>query len=247
MPEPGKGQAFNRYAYVYNNPVKYIDPTGHLPMDLVARALGFDSKEELWDSDLWKSWDNDWKEMLDQAQIGDLLIGVVGQGQFVLRLMFVLSYEGKIALWNVDTRSTFPDLRRFYDLTEGKWAVKRRNSEHSYVYEGQEIIKGPRWNEVAKRGDIIARAQELRRDWWKGADGEQIVINDIGIDSALTVYGFASGLIGALFAGAPGAFLGELVGLGLWVALDAPRIPVLYTRSWWENYRKELMNTTPGP
>ncbi|MBU1878428.1 MAG: RHS repeat-associated core domain-containing protein, partial [Chloroflexi bacterium] len=29
IPEPGNPQALNRYSYVYNNPLKYIDPTGH--------------------------------------------------------------------------------------------------------------------------------------------------------------------------------------------------------------------------
>ena len=29
MPEPGNPQALNRYAYVYNNPLKYTDPGGH--------------------------------------------------------------------------------------------------------------------------------------------------------------------------------------------------------------------------
>jgi RHS repeat-associated protein len=29
VPSPGKPQALNRYSYVYDNPVKYTDPTGH--------------------------------------------------------------------------------------------------------------------------------------------------------------------------------------------------------------------------
>ncbi len=32
VPNPGNGQAFNRYAYVYNNPLFYTDPSGHDPI-----------------------------------------------------------------------------------------------------------------------------------------------------------------------------------------------------------------------
>jgi RHS repeat-associated protein len=31
VPEPGNPQALNRYAYVYNNPLRYTDPSGHCP------------------------------------------------------------------------------------------------------------------------------------------------------------------------------------------------------------------------
>ena len=30
MPEPGNPQSLNRYTYVYNNPIMYSDPTGHV-------------------------------------------------------------------------------------------------------------------------------------------------------------------------------------------------------------------------
>ena len=30
-PTPGNPQALNRYSYVYNNPLKYVDPSGHSP------------------------------------------------------------------------------------------------------------------------------------------------------------------------------------------------------------------------
>ena len=31
VPAPGNPQALNRYSYVYNNPLKYVDPSGHSP------------------------------------------------------------------------------------------------------------------------------------------------------------------------------------------------------------------------
>ena len=41
VPEPGNPQALNRYAYVYHNPLRYLDDEGHLPIVplLVAGAI----------------------------------------------------------------------------------------------------------------------------------------------------------------------------------------------------------------
>jgi hypothetical protein len=33
VPGAGKPQALNRYSYVFNNPLKYVDPSGHDPLD----------------------------------------------------------------------------------------------------------------------------------------------------------------------------------------------------------------------
>ena len=44
VPEPGKPQALNRYSYVYNNPLVYIDNDGHNPLvvaALVGGGVGF--------------------------------------------------------------------------------------------------------------------------------------------------------------------------------------------------------------
>ena len=40
VPDPANPQAFNRYAYAYNDPVNLIDPTGHDPLD-AAREQAF--------------------------------------------------------------------------------------------------------------------------------------------------------------------------------------------------------------
>ena len=37
VPAPGNPQSLNRYAYVYNNPLRYVDSTGHIPV--LATAL----------------------------------------------------------------------------------------------------------------------------------------------------------------------------------------------------------------
>jgi len=39
IPDPGNPQALNRYSYVYNNPLKYIDANGHHPL-LVVVTIG---------------------------------------------------------------------------------------------------------------------------------------------------------------------------------------------------------------
>jgi hypothetical protein len=40
VPEPGNPQALNRYAYVYSNPLRYTDPSGHVPVILVMMGIG---------------------------------------------------------------------------------------------------------------------------------------------------------------------------------------------------------------
>lgn len=33
IPQPGNPQLFNRYTYVLNNPLRHVDPTGHMEVD----------------------------------------------------------------------------------------------------------------------------------------------------------------------------------------------------------------------
>jgi len=40
VPNPGDVQSFDRYAYVNNNPLRYIDPTGHWSEDQLNEVLG---------------------------------------------------------------------------------------------------------------------------------------------------------------------------------------------------------------
>jgi RHS repeat-associated protein len=47
VPNPTDAKAFDRYAYVYNNPVRYNDPSGHLAEDEISDWSNFDTSDEI--------------------------------------------------------------------------------------------------------------------------------------------------------------------------------------------------------
>jgi hypothetical protein len=75
VPSAGKPQALNRYAYTFNNPLKYTDPSGHFTQEAIENYLK-DTYQDDWDKYLkwWKD-DKSWWGMLSEAQAGDVLFG----------------------------------------------------------------------------------------------------------------------------------------------------------------------------
>jgi len=49
VPDPGDPIAWNRFAYVYNNPVNYADPSGHVPVLLAAAYTVVDTAWDIVD------------------------------------------------------------------------------------------------------------------------------------------------------------------------------------------------------
>ncbi len=47
VPNPANPQSLNRYAYVLNNPVKYVDPSGHCPIDADTGGCERDDNENV--------------------------------------------------------------------------------------------------------------------------------------------------------------------------------------------------------
>jgi len=74
VPEPGNPNAFDRFAYVQNNPLKYIDPTGYFTEDEIISFFGIETWEDV--LDLFRKggkyegrWG--WLEILRKAELGD--------------------------------------------------------------------------------------------------------------------------------------------------------------------------------
>jgi hypothetical protein len=75
VPDPANSQSLNRYAYVLNNPLRYVDPSGYFPTEELMELFGFDNVEDLdaYLSTLGEGWEEvlfnaDWQ---DQVMIGN--------------------------------------------------------------------------------------------------------------------------------------------------------------------------------
>jgi len=79
VPEPGNPQALNRYAYVKNNPLRYVDPSGHYSKDEIMKAFGVSSWKDVlaffqkgsgeYLEDRWG-----WLEILRRGEDGDMIL-----------------------------------------------------------------------------------------------------------------------------------------------------------------------------
>lgn len=77
IPDPSNPLDFDRYSYVRNNPINYVDPTGHFSEEKIKKYLGF-KEDDLWEKvlELFEKggkyagrWG--WLEVLRKAEIGD--------------------------------------------------------------------------------------------------------------------------------------------------------------------------------
>ncbi len=106
VPGAGNPQSFNRYSYVLNNPLRYIDPTGHMWEDEIARACGIDTAKVDWEKewenlDYYRKWfleDSAIWNMLHDFELGDIL--KFEKDGFKLETMLVEQISsGKFVLW----------------------------------------------------------------------------------------------------------------------------------------------------
>ena len=85
VPEPGNPQALNRYSYVYNNPLRYTDPSGHDPLDEV--------------------WENEWRKNHPGQELTD-------HHRRLRLISLLIKGSEKDGSWNDSDWATFHDIHK---------------------------------------------------------------------------------------------------------------------------------------
>ena len=63
IPNPGSAKGFDRYAYVYNNPLRYVDPSGHEPlMDGITSVVNAVANAWTYAKDVLKGFSKTWNK-----------------------------------------------------------------------------------------------------------------------------------------------------------------------------------------
>jgi RHS repeat-associated protein len=241
IPDPGNPVSFDRYSYVLNSPLRYVDPSGYFADDgELAQYLGYDSLEELYNSIYWQLW----------TELG--ILDLIRRAEFNFDNILVLRYEDgterqfmivrwdlnngrehRVGLYDLDSGYLYgPTLYEAFLQTESG-ALFQNNSgddfdQFSYVA-GNSALCSPTLVEGWRDGQDFDI--NLQRVWTDELTNDLIVAGFGGIGLAITIHinppaGIATY---ALYGGEIGAAIYG-VGWGVYEYLNGPVIPVVEYR-----------------
>jgi hypothetical protein len=150
-------QGLDRYAYVNNAPVMYVDPSGHFTETaiynyLYGQCLGggdknddkVNARAEKCANSTMQTWqaDEEWWNMISVAEEGDVLFGSFGGGNTVFSVTFTGS--GNESLTGIDTSDIANDLSESYaddlksvnliDIQDGQKSTRRSDGGGSNLW-----------------------------------------------------------------------------------------------------------------
>jgi len=144
VPNPGNPQSLNRYAYTLNNPVRYVDPSGHYSPQEIEKYLR-DKYGDKWHF-YWTAWRSDkvFLEMLLAAQNGDRLGAPttgLGVGFFGAKDgSFTFTSENGLELWNYQGYGPYTLLMPNGQFRDG-FSAQNTTSEHPFVGTDENISR----------------------------------------------------------------------------------------------------------
>jgi hypothetical protein len=115
VPGAGNPAAWNRYAYVMYNPLKYTDPSGHFSNEQLEEWFGTEDKD--WRTVINESFSEEFINILmdDDVNLGDLITYEINGESF--SGVFALNEDGNLVLWDMDQKLTMSLMSEVNPLT----------------------------------------------------------------------------------------------------------------------------------
>jgi len=200
VPNPGNPQALNRYSYCYNNPLRYVDPTGHYSEDEIMKHFGVSTWKEVLaifeKNGLWG-----WLAALRAAKNGEALYFFTGRGSVEDQQGSLYGYwtikDGKIGLTDVPGGDTFCSADEAMVLAAAStWIGVQDEAQDPFPLPAQNLHKAA--------GTLLAVFEPKTQYYWWRFRPERVDWVGVVLDGGGIVLDVFTGGVGGRFANVAG-------------------------------------------